>query len=253
VTEHQPVACFNLAALGFAVFSIVSATTALQLYEDETSNGPKRLRWKVLFDLGRLALSIGGALTCTAYPRRPVVYHEGKPVDAEHTASLWSRYNFLWPLPLLYRARSGKKLEMEDYPHLSHYSRAQDLFDHFNSLTTTGSFAKRLFVAHGPQFMWLSGLAVIDAFLNLAPQFVMYNLLLLLQQRDSGIDVAYLPVFWAVGLGLAQLLEGFVFSRVWFVNKFTQLPMLTMAGGLATFIYRFHCVFVSQRLCSPSP
>lgn len=223
VTERQPVACFNLAALSLAVFSIVAATTSLDLYNDETDGSLKKMWWKTLFDLARFALSVGGALTCTAYPRRPAVYHEGKPVDAEHTASIWSRYNFLWPVPLLYRARSGKKLEMDDYPHLSHYSRAQDLFDHFNALTTTGSFAKRLFVAHGPQFTWLFILAVVDAVLNLAPQFVMYNLLLLLQQRDSGIDVSYLPVFWAVGLGLAQLLEGYVFSRVWFVHKFAWI------------------------------
>jgi hypothetical protein len=236
VTEHRPVACFDLAALGFSVFSIAFATTALRLYEDETSNDPKTLRWKALFDLGRLALSLGGALACTAYPRRPGVYHEGQPVDAENAVSLWTRYNFLWPVPLLYRARSGKKLEMEDYPRLSHYSRAQELFDHFNSLTTTGSFAKRLFVSHRPQFMWLFALAIISAFLDLAPPFVMYNLLLLLQKRDSGIDVAYLPVFWAVGLGLAQLLAGFVFSRVWFVQHLISLPILTRLGGSRTFI-----------------
>lgn len=220
VTEHQPVACFNLASLQLGVFSIASATTALQLYEYEINRGPQTSRWRVSFDLGRLALSICGAITCTAYPRRPGVFHQGKPVDGELTASLWTRLNFSWPLPLLYLARGGKKLDMDDYPHLSHYSRSQDLFDHFNSLKTTGSFIKRLSVAHSPQFAWLFSLAIIDAVLNLAPQFVMYNLLLLLQKRDSGLDVAYLPVFWAVGLGLAQLLEGFVFSRVWYVNEF---------------------------------
>jgi hypothetical protein len=204
-----------LAASQLGVFLVVFATTALQLYDHETNHGVERSRWRDFLDLGRLALSVAGALTCSAYPRRPEVYHDGKPIDGELTSSLWTRYNFLWPVPLLYLARSGKKLQMEDYPHLSHYARSQDLFDHFNSLTTSGSFVKKVFVAHAPQFTWLFILAVIDAVLNLAPQFVMYNLLLLLQKRDSGIDVAYLPVFWAVGLGLAQLLEGWVFSRVW--------------------------------------
>jgi hypothetical protein len=252
VTEHRPVECFHLAALQVGVFCLVFATTALHLYELETARRQQIPRWKALLDLARLALSVGGAITAAAYPRRPEVFHEGKPVDAELTASLWSRLNFLWPVSLMYLARSGKKLEMEDFPHLSHYSRAQDLFDHFNSLKTTRSFAWKVFVAHGPQFAWLFSIAIVSAFLNLAPQLVMWNLLLLLQQRDSGLDVAYLPIFWAVGLGLSQILEGFVFARMWYVVRFLHAGTLTSAGGLAMFTYRFRCVFASRRLYLPS-
>jgi hypothetical protein len=117
------------------------------------------------------------------------------------------------------KAKSGKKLEFEDFRILDHNSRSKDLYDLYESLKSEGSLLQSILRSHYWNLMIYYALTATDAVLLLAPQLALYQILQLLEQRDNGADVGKLAIFWTAVLCVFQVVGAFIFGRMWCVYK----------------------------------
>lgn len=129
-----------------------------------------------------------------------------------------NRATFTWNGSYLSLAWKSKQLDVSDFNALDAATRALDLFRSMQetSKLLTGSLAKRLIVDHAFYLGWQYLITVIDAFFIILPQAAMYRLLLALERRDNGQDVWYSLWMWALGLGVALLIQGGVNNSMWF-------------------------------------
>jgi ABC-type multidrug transport system fused ATPase/permease subunit len=178
---------------------------------------------KVLLDLTKLALGFCGIITCISYPRRPLVFHEGREIDAQWTGTAWSCYTYAWATPLLSMSAKGKKLDFDTIPDLDYHTRSSDLYAAFNASGAKGSLFKKLVMFHWRGIVTQYFLTFMDAIFNLAPQFAMYRLLRLLEERDAGAEVAKVAFFWVLALGVIQLTGGCLVNRMWYGISLSRL------------------------------
>jgi hypothetical protein len=122
--------------------------------------------------------------------RRPDVYTpEGKVVERQYTASLWTKYSYDWSSDIL--DISAKKLvEFSDLPAMDSYRRAKDVKDTFRSivLKPTVSLWLQIFWAWKWQLIYQAVMCVVSSAADVLPQISMLKLLEYLEQRkESGI------------------------------------------------------------------
>jgi hypothetical protein len=166
--------------------------------------------------LTNAVISLGGFLTCINFPRRPHVFHNGRPVDAGLSVSAFMRYTWSWPSGLLALSKSGKELEYDDMPTLDHYTRAKDLFEAFSARYKEGSsILKVLPMCHLQSLITQHVLTAVDALFMVGPQFAMYNLLRLLEARDAGANITLPAIFWVLALASFILTGGFFNNWMW--------------------------------------
>lgn len=231
---RQPVTFFRLTGVEAFTFLVIAASYTFALYSLFGSRAQHaNVTTKVLL-CTNLVLSVAGFATAITVPRRPAVFHNGRPVDGQWTVSLFSRYTYSWPSAFLERTKSGKKLSFDDFPALDHYTRARDLYDHFNAIAARGgSMLKHLILAFLPTLAAQYILALIDSLFMVAPQFAMYQLLRLLEARDAGADISTQATFWVIGLGLFIIAAGFFSNWMWWINfAAINIPVLAQLSAL---------------------
>lgn len=152
-----------------------------------------------------------------AIPRRPEVFHEGKPVDREHTVSFLSRFTFSWPAPVLDYAIKHGKLTAEDLPIVANDARARSLQYRFDAVGVRDRLWKQLFLSHKAGFLSQWSLQIITAFTNFLPQIFLYTVLRLLEARDAGASNQLQLWLVAVGIGLAVGLGAWLESQLFYV------------------------------------
>ncbi|QDS68680.1 hypothetical protein FKW77_002237 [Venturia effusa] len=177
-------------------------------------------------------LSVCGFFICVTYPRRPQLFFQGKPVDGCWTVSAFMGYTYSWPSGLLALSATGKELEYGDMPILDHHFRTRQLFDSYQRVKHRGSPLKALFLSHWVQILRQHVLTAVDALLMVAPQYAMYRLLRLLEQRDSGADIANEAYFWVVGLGIFIAAGGFSNNWMWWVCYSLNISIRAQLSGL---------------------
>ncbi|KIW07421.1 uncharacterized protein PV09_02262 [Verruconis gallopava] len=232
LNEHQPVLVYSIAlteGLSCLVIILLNAgivyLTAVGLME-QTSNYP-------LFPAAGIAVAVCDFIVCFSYPRRPHVTFEGQPVDAASSVSALDRYTYSWPGPLLAAAKRLKDLEYSDIPVLGAEDRTSELTATFKeNLGRTHSMLKSVLLSHLSTFLWQHIYTVVDAMLMVAPQFVMYQLLRLLEQRDAGADIAAAARFWVVALGVAILAGAFTNNQMWFLCYRLNFAVRAQLGGM---------------------
>lgn len=152
-------------------------------------------------------------------PRRPTLFVNGQPVDGQYSVSAISRYTFVWGGDLLAFARANKGLDLPDLPVLDQHVRAKDLQQRFDRIKKRSRLWKSIYMSHASVFMMVYVLVVISSAAQFAPQYAMYNLLKLLEQRAQGTSVALIAWAWVFGLGFAMIvsswIESWLFWTVW--------------------------------------
>ena len=165
------------------------------------------------------ALAVSLIIACLALPRRPSVVKDGQPVDEQFTVSALSRYTFTWGGEILRYARTNKGLDLTDLPKLDHHSRSEILQKEFLSRKQKNRLWKSVLSAHAPALIQQWILTILQSFAQFGPQFAMYKLLQLLEQRSEGASVARVAWAWVVGLGVSMLIsswiEAWLFWLVW--------------------------------------
>lgn len=168
----------------------------------------------IVLTSAQLACALSTLVSFSTIRRRPDLFRNGKPVDAQYTSSILERYSFTWAGPTLTFARQNKGLDLEELPNISNYSTSNELQQKYNS----SKKRNRLWKALGYQFRWQFlqqiALTVIVGVCQFVPQLAMYNLLKILQVRSKGEPVAGEAWLWVFGLGASMIVSSLVDSWI---------------------------------------
>ncbi|KAH8899307.1 P-loop containing nucleoside triphosphate hydrolase protein [Thozetella sp. PMI_491] len=178
----------------------------------------------VLFALRvvHLAAAVSVAIAGLTIPRRPDVYYRGEIVDRMYTVSAFSRFNFSWPAGILSLAAKKKSLDMVDLPRMDHLTRAAEMSQDWKNRAYKHRLWLSLILAHKGAFALQWFLTLCTAVLNFAPQWVILQLLKILenrQDRQEGNETFGVDVWiWVVWLGIVIIAQSWVESYVFWLS-----------------------------------
>ncbi|KAI0018566.1 P-loop containing nucleoside triphosphate hydrolase protein [Xylariomycetidae sp. FL0641] len=180
-----------------------------------------------------IATIVGLAFASLSIPRRPDVYYDGKPVDRLYTESAWSRFNWSWPAGLLGLAVKKNNLDLEDLPRPDHLRRSKEATADWESRGFTGPLWLSIVYAHKWNFALQWFLTLMTAFLNFAPQFVILQLLKLLEARHGDEKLGYEAWVWVIWLLVTIIAQSWVESHVfWIMWAELSIPIRAQLSAL---------------------
>lgn len=147
------------------------------------------------------------ALLSILLPRRPDVFHDGKPVDRELTVSAFGRYTFSWASDILNYTVKNRTLELSDLPKLRYEKRAAQLRAKFERARGTRKIWKALVFAHWQSLLLQLFLTLLIAILTFGPQAALFNILSSLEARGSDTWSPWQAWIWVIALGALMLLH----------------------------------------------
>lgn len=131
-----------------------------------------------------LAAAVLLLLASVLIPRRPNVFHNDKPVDAQFTTSAMSRFTWSWGTPLMELASKKGDLEEKDIPGPDHNFRARDLVQVWHAFEFKGTLLKNLLRAYLPRFILQWTVTIARSCVGLGPFWAMLRVIELLEQRS---------------------------------------------------------------------
>ncbi|CAK7272308.1 hypothetical protein SEPCBS119000_005053 [Sporothrix epigloea] len=163
---------------------------------------------------------IAVTITSVLLPRRPQVYYNGELVDGMFTTSAYGRFTFSWPTDLMKLSVTKKNMDLIDMPRPGFQNRAANVSASWKAANYPSD---RLWLsilrAHAGPFALQWVLTFGTAILNFAPQWVVLNLLRILERRTIGEPFGLDVWIWVLWLGVAMiaqmLLESYVFWLSW--------------------------------------
>ena len=217
--EHEPLERFNSGLYGAVSSAALLITIVAQngLFRSRISGGGFYTVHIALTTVQIAAASLW-LIACLFIPRRPLVSEDGKPIDRQYTVSAFSRYTFSWANQILNFARSNKGLNLTDLPSLNLGSRAGYLEHQFITMKKRDRLWKSIFFAHAATFIEQWVLVSVQSAIQFAPQFAMFNLLKLLEQRSTGASIDGIAWAWVVGLGLSMVVASWIEAWVFWIT-----------------------------------
>lgn len=181
----------------------------------------------------QLACAFFTLVSFSTIRRRPDLFRNGKPVDAQYTSSILERYSFMWAGPSLTFARQNKGLDLEELPNIAKYSTSNELQQKYNSSRKRNKLWKTLGYLFRWQLFQQSALTLIVGVCQFVPQFAMYNLLKILQVRSEGQPVAGNAWLWVFGLGVSMIVSSLVESWIlWIIWADLGVPVRSLLSIL---------------------
>ncbi|KAL7808977.1 P-loop containing nucleoside triphosphate hydrolase protein [Trichoderma aethiopicum] len=183
-----------------------------------------------------LAVAVPLLFANISIPRRPVVFYKDRPVDAQFTTSVLSRFTWSWGKPLVTLASKKGDLDEKDIPGPDHNFRARDLVEAWNNFKFEGPLLKKLLRAYLPLFVLQWVVTIARSFVGLGPFWAMLRVIELLErssgsgERPMGQILAYI-ISLAVFSLFSQWLQGWV---NWFAMYKTSIPL---RGQLSALIF----------------
>jgi hypothetical protein len=171
----------------------------------------------------QLILTIFTGLANVSLPRRPPVFIEGRPVDSGKDVSALYRYSFAWCFPLLILATKKGSLDQDDLPRPDNTTRAKSLTHRWLEKRSKPSNTRKLWVKLAIQHKWALGLqwllTLVQSFGNMAPQFVLFHLLRLLERRQAGNSVSSEAYIWVLALLASTFLPVILENWLYWVSQ----------------------------------
>lgn len=134
------------------------------------------------------------------------MFRNGELVDRMLTVSALSRFNFNFANSLLRIARRQINLELKDIPRPNQYARAHDLVAEWKRTSYAGPLWWTILRVHAVPVAWQNFL-VMSAVLNIAPQWVLLQLLRLLEEQETFGHFGPEVWIWVVWLAIALLAQ----------------------------------------------
>ena len=177
-------------------------------------------RSHLLFGLraAELALAVSLALASLTLPRRPDVFYHGELVDRLYTVSAFSRFTYSWPAPLLSLAARKKDLDMADLHRPGHRNRSSFLSSDWKRRNYRHRLWLSLVLAHKGAIALQWALTLCTAFLNFTPQWVILQILRLLETPQLGKIYGFGIWSWVVFLGVSIIAQSWVESYVYWLS-----------------------------------
>lgn len=175
---------------------------------------------------------LGSASLCI--PRRPEVFDDdGKPIDAMYTESAVSRFTWGWPLPLLRLAGKRNQLDLNDLPRPDHYTRSAELSADWKRRASKLPLWLAVISAHKTALARQWVLTLITSFLNFGPQWVILQLLRILETRGTRENYALDVWMWVVWLGIIFITQAWVEShQFWICFAELAIPVRSQLSAL---------------------
>ncbi|KAB8277924.1 P-loop containing nucleoside triphosphate hydrolase protein [Aspergillus minisclerotigenes] len=158
--------------------------------------------------VGKAYIVLGGAqvvigvtigLLSSMIPRCPDVFHNGIMVDRQFTTSLLGLVSFSWVEPVLRKTEHSKHLAIDDLPELDHRTRGET-----RSLLASWDLWCSTLQSHSRALLYQMVITILLSFLSFGPQIALWQILKLLEVRESGknSEMLWVPV---LGLGLSVM------------------------------------------------
>ncbi|KAI1103432.1 putative ATP-binding cassette transporter protein [Jackrogersella minutella] len=209
-SSRNSVTAYDLGVWSFLSCIILTAVLAIQgndvaaLLLKQDATGIFAIR------VAEIITAVCLAISSLSIPRRPDVFHDGKLVDRLYTASAWSRFNWSWPSHLLRMAAKKNNLDLEDLPRPDHFTRSKETTADWESRGFTGPLWISIISAHRWLFILQWALTIVTAFLSLAPQWIVLQLLNLLERRQNHERLGYDAWVWVILIAVAVLIQSWV-------------------------------------------
>lgn len=209
--ERIPVRRFDLgiqAAAGFVLLIIaIGVETGIQQSHSFSLATYGTRFWILVVEL--IAAGISGC-TCLFLPRRPLVSHNGQPVDKQYTVSALNQWTWTWAGEYLALASLKNRLVLSDIPVLHLGARSDYLVSRMTSMKPRDRLWKTLIFAHFRELVIQWMISLIQGIIQFAPQLAMYKLLELLENRSEGNPIAKSAWAYVIGLGVSISLAGWM-------------------------------------------
>jgi ABC-type multidrug transport system fused ATPase/permease subunit len=166
-----------------------------------------------------LAAGVCLSITGLALPRRPDVFLDGELIDRMYAVTAYSRFTFSWTNPTLQLAAKKRNLDLSDLPRPNQYTRAKEVSAWFKKKASSSRLWLSLILVHKVAFALQWTLTLLSAFLNFAPQWIILQILRILEEPRRpdgkyGLDVW----LWVVWLGLAIIAQSWIESYQWWLG-----------------------------------
>lgn len=235
-SSRSPVSAYDLGIWSFLSSTILTAVLVVQ--DEDAASFSLKHNSIGIFSLRvvEIVAAVCLAVSSLSIPRRPEVFHDGQPVDRLYTESAWSRFNWSWPAYLLRMASKKGNLDLEDLPRPDHHTRSKETTADWESRGFTGPLWISIFLAHKWLFALQWTLSVLTAFLSMAPQWVVLQLLNMLEQRQGHEDLGYRAWIWVILIAVSVLVRSWVEAYNYWLS-WAQIA-ITVRAQLSSLIFR---------------
>lgn len=184
----------------------------------------------------QIVATLGLAAVSLCIPRRPEVFdQDGKPIDRMYTSTALNRFTWGWPAYLLKLAGKRNQLDLDDLPRPDHYTRAAELSADWKRRASKRKLWQAIILAHKRALakQWL--LTLITSFLNFGPQWVILQLLQILENRGSQENYSLSVYMWVLWLGIVIIAQAWTESHVFWLS-FAELA-IPVRGQVSALIF----------------
>lgn len=215
---RNSVQSYNLGLCSFLsclILGIILLVQGTQLFEQLLLNHPVRFALRIV----EIAAIVFLAAASLNIPRRPVVYDDkGRPIDEMYTTSALSRFTWGWAFSLLRDAGKGKQLDLTDLPRPNHNTRASELSADWAQRAPKKPLWMSLVWVYKVAIMRQWFLTLCTAFLNFGPQWVILQLLRILESSKKQEYYSLDVWIWVIWLGVVIIAQSWVEAHVFWVS-----------------------------------
>ena len=213
---------------------VISGICSLFIYSANAWYDLQRImepRTRRAFTVLHLLLMIVSITIGFTIPGRPLVFRDGIPIDREKSVAVLSRVTLSWAnTTLSYAVRKGG-LDFEDLSCLKVGMSTHALVSRFQEMSSNRTLWRTIVLAHRSTLCWQWLLTVLRSLVILAPQYLMYRLILTLEV-DS-VHPGSMALVWLALLGLAQLCYPWIEAwSLWIGWCHVALPINMELSGL---------------------
>lgn len=212
------VQAYNLglySSLSCLILTVILLVQGTLVFEQLVAQYPTHFALRIV----EIASFVGLATASLCIPRRPEVFDkDGKPIDRTYTTTALSRFTWGWPIHLLKLAGKQKQLDLDELPKLDHYTRSAELSADWKTRAPKQrlwlSIASAYKVALAKQWV----LTLASSFLNFGPQWVILQLLRILETRGKQEHYAVDVWMWVLWLGLVTIAQSWVEFHIYWLS-----------------------------------
>ncbi|ROW07733.1 hypothetical protein VMCG_03549 [Cytospora schulzeri] len=214
----KSVQSYDLGLYSFFSCLILAAILLVQgtlVFEQLVAHYPTHFALRIVEIVSFICLT--AASVCI--PRRPEVFDkDGKPIDRAHTSTALSRFTWGWPSHLLKLAGKQDQLDFDELPRLDHYNRSAELSADWKRRALKGKLWISVALTYKVALAKQWGLTLVSSFLNFGPQWVILQLLRILETRGKEEKYALNVWVWVMWLGLVVVAQSWIEAHLFWLS-----------------------------------
>ncbi|KUI70297.1 ATP-dependent bile acid permease [Cytospora mali] len=214
----RSVQAYNLGLYSFfscLILTVILLAQGTLVFEQLLAHYPIHFALRIVEVVSFICL----AAASLCIPRRPEVFDkDGKPIDRTYTTTALDRFTWGWPIHLLKLAGIQNQLDLDELPRPDHYTRAAELSADWKKRNSKRKLWLAILFAHKVALAKQWVLTLGTSILNFGPQWVILQLLRILETRGKQENYALNVWMWVLWLGLATIAQAWVEAHVYWLS-----------------------------------